>query len=116
MPFQQRQMLVGGSVNDDTGSGGIKDLPDASTVADVSDDHIGAVEERFAVELELQGMQIRFVVVQHVKRSWIAAADLAAELLPDGPPSSGHQNTFPRERSASGSVGNSGAPGGRAGC
>jgi hypothetical protein len=84
-------------VKDNTGSGDLKDLPDASTVADISDDHVGAVEERLTVKLELQGMQVRFVVVQHMEGHGAAAADLAAELLTDGAPRTGHKDTLPPE-------------------
>jgi hypothetical protein len=97
MSFQQRQVLVRRGVKDNTGSRGLKDLPDASTVADISDYHIGAVEKRLTVKLELQGMQVRFVVVQHMEGRRAAAADLAAELLTDGAARTRHKDTFSLE-------------------
>ncbi len=47
-----------GGVKDNGGSGDVKDLTDTSTVADVGDDDVGAVEECLTVELELQRMKV----------------------------------------------------------
>ena len=100
VPFQQGQVLVRRGVNDDVRTRGLEDLPDPSSVADVRDDHIGTVEERLAVEFELKGVQVRFVVIEHVQRSRIAAPDLAAQLLADRTAGTGDENPSTGEGTA----------------
>ena len=52
-------------------------------VPDVGDDDLVAVEQRPAVQLELQRVHVRLVVVEHVQGRRVVAPDLPAQLLAD---------------------------------
>ncbi len=83
---------MGSGVKDHIRADGPEDLPDASLVADIRDDHLGAVEQRLAVQFQLEAVQVGLVVVQHVQRGGIVAADLAAQLLADRTARTGDQD------------------------
>ena len=83
VPLEQRQVLVRGGVEDDIRPDRAEHLPDPGLVPDVGDDDLGAVEQRPPVQLELQRVHVRLVVVEHVQGRRVMAPDLAAQLLAD---------------------------------
>ena len=90
--LQQWQMLMRRRVEDQLRPGGCEDLIDSALVADVGDDYLVGIEQAASGDLELQPVQVRFIVVEQVQRLRAETADLAAQLAADRSARSGDQH------------------------
>ncbi len=69
MPFEERDMLVGGCVEHDVGPVPPEDGDECIEVADVRQDQFGILEQRPSVEPKLQRMEAVLGVIEHEKAS-----------------------------------------------
>ena len=93
-------MLVGCGVKDDLKLEVRAELLNSILVADVSDQQLVAVQQGFAVELHLQPVKVRFVVVQHMERSRSESLDLAAQFASNRASGTRHQNALALDHGA----------------
>ena len=68
--LEQRQVLQRGGVEDDLRAVLLEDLEDALTIPDVGEHERRRVEQGPTLELELGGVEARFVPVEHHQRRW----------------------------------------------
>ena len=93
--LEHRQVLERGGVEDHLGAAVGEDAGDGPGVADVAEDDVVGVEQRPAVDRELDGVQRGLVAVEHHQLGRLEAVDLAAELGADGAAGAGDQDRRP---------------------
>ncbi len=102
MPLQKRKVLVCGCMEDDLKFEFREQLLDSLAVPDVGDDQLVAVQQGLSVELHLQPVEVRLVVIEHVKRCRTERLDLAAQLTSYRAAGTRDQNTLALDDRAGG--------------
>jgi hypothetical protein len=97
VPFEHREVLERGGVEDDLGLGALEDPAQALGVADVAQGQVIGVEQGLAVDRQLGAVQPALVAVEHHQGRRAEPADLAAQLGADRPARTGDEHSLAGE-------------------